>query len=372
MSRCISALSMSSDAKTAVEEVCAKIDAEVELPVAVIFFSEYDIFEDVARLIRDKYPSALSIGSSTYLNIVNDKHSRTGMSAMAIFSGVEVSFGTLEEINRHPMNYMKRITEAMEKLESTKDTICLEFTPAFLNSEELVLDTFAKALEDKDIPVVGSSSGCEFGENKAAVALNGEVYENRTVFAFIRNLEGSIKVYKENIYKPTDKFLRVTDIDCAEKRIYEFDDKPAFAAMKEILGVEDDRLMPDAIAKRPIGRIEDGEIFITDVNKIHEDGSLTYLTRVYNMTKVAILELDDVKKVWNETAKACKKLIKKPEFTLVVNCGGRCKTFEEMKLIDSFTEILSEKYGTFVTVSGFGEQLNDTHFNQTMLLIMFE
>lgn len=371
MARSISALSTSTDAKTAVEEVCAKIDAAVEIPIAVLFFASTDIFAEAAKLLYDKYPMATSVGSTTYINIINNKRSNKGLSVMAIFSGIEASAGYLEEISRHPMNYKGRVNEALEKLSSFENTVCIEFTPAYMVAEELVLDTYNEVLKDKGIPVAGSSSGNSYGDKYTYVAINGKVFSDCSVFMLIHNLEGGIACYRENIYKPTAKTLTVTDADVTERRIYEFNDKPAYLAMKEALGVEGKKAAIE-ISTLPIGRMENGEIQITDVSTINDDNSLTYYARVYNMTKVALLELDDINRVWSETVANCKKLIPTPSFALAVNCAGRTRMIEEKHLLDAYTEMISDNFGTVINVSGFGEQLRDSHCNQTLVLVVFE
>ncbi|MBO7386476.1 MAG: FIST C-terminal domain-containing protein [Lachnospiraceae bacterium] len=371
MSRCISVMSINPDAAKAVEEVCAKIDAEVELPKALLFFSNREIFAEAAKMLSEKYPSTISMGSTTYMNLIEGKMSHAGLSVMAIFSGVEVSCGYLEEISRHPMNYDKRVTDALNNLESTQDTICIEFTPAFLIAEEFVLDTFYEALKGTNVGVIGGSTGGKFGEKETMVSLNGEVYKDATVFMFIRNLKGKIALYRENMYKLTDKQLVVTDVDISERKVYEFNDRPALQVMKEIFHATDEDILKK-LDGHPIGRLEGNDVLITDINSINDDGSFTYLARVYNMTKVSVLEMDNLKKVWDKTTNECRKLIKNPEFALVVNCAGRTKTFENMGVVDEFADRMTERFPTFVTLSGFGEQLNEFHFNKTMVLAMFE
>lgn len=371
MSRCISVLSESSNALTAVDEVCSKIDEEIDTPIAIIFFAHAEIFADCAHLIHEKFPDIDTIGSSTYVNIINNAHSMVGLSAMAFFSDVEFSCGVLEEIDRYPMKYVRSVTYALSKLKSTENTCCLEFTCAFKNGEELVMDTLRHAVEGTDIEIFGGSSGCEFDYKDSRVALNGRVYDNSTVFAFIHNLKGRIFVYKENIYKPTNTILTVTDVNCEERTVYTFNDRPAADVMKEILHVTDEEL-PARLLVSPVGRFSDDNIFITDVKQVNDDGSLTYLATIYNTSRLAILELDDIKKVWKETKENCHKVIKKPAFTLAVNCGGRSLTFENMGIMDDFVHVFSKGYGPFVTLSGFGEQLNGTHFNQSLVFAAFE
>ena len=371
MSRCISVLSESSNALTAVDEVCSKIDEEIDTPIAIIFYANADIFVDCAHLIHEKFPGIDTIGSATYINIINNAHARVGLSAMAFFSGVEFSCGVLEEVDRYPMKYVKSVTYALSKLKSTENTCCLEFTCAFKNGEELVMDTLSRGLEGTGIEIFGGSSGCEFDYKDSRVALNGRVYDNSTVFALIHNLNGKIFIYKENIYKPTSTVLTATNVNCEERRVYTFDDRPAADVMKEILKCSDEELS-ERLLVSPVGRFSKDNIFITDAKQVNDDGSITYLATIYNTSKLAVLEQDDIKSVWKETKEKCHKAIKKPSFTIAVNCGGRSYTFENMGIMDDFVHILSKGYGTFATLSGFGEQLNGTHFNQSLVLAAFE
>ena len=46
--------------------------------------------------------------------------------------------------------------------------------------------------------------------------------------------------------------------------------------------------------------------------------------------------------------------------------------FEKENLFSEFTDTLKNNYGNYIGVSGYGEQYNITHMNQTMILVLFE
>ena len=188
---------------------------------------------------------------------------------------------------------------------------------------------------------------------------------------FIHNLKGRIEIYKENIYRPTTHCFTATDVECEERTVYEFDGRPAADVMQEILGVPRDKIMNE-LSIHPIGRMADNSIYITENKQVNDDGSILYFTRVYNMTKMVLLELDDIERVWKETRAQTKRLMSNPSFSLIVNCCGRGKTFESMDLMDSFVGQISEQYGTIVGFSGYGEQIDMVHLNQTLVIVMFE
>ena len=57
---------------------------------------------------------------------------------------------------------------------------------------------------------------------------------------------------------------------------------------------------------------------------------------------------------------------------LVVNCASRKNLFEKEGLTGIFMNTLKDMSPAFFGISGFGEQLNNIHLNQTMVLIAFE
>ena len=85
-----------------------------------------------------------------------------------------------------------------------------------------------------------------------------------------------------------------------------------------------------------------------------------------------ILEVDDIDRVWSETKSVLSSQIPFPSFTLAVNCASRTKYFENINRFDDFVRVLSSNFGSFAGVSGYGEQLDFVHLNQTLILACFE
>ena len=123
--------------------------------------------------------------------------------------------------------------------------------------------------------------------------------------------------------------------------------------------------------QHPMGRLVDGDIYITSADQIFEDGSISYFSRIYNHTKMVLLEPDDMYRVWRETSQRVTDFIPKPSFSFAVNCFLRTMLFENENCFGEFVNEL-RKYGKFTGLSGYGEQLDYIHLNQTMVLLVFE
>ncbi len=371
MERVLTALS-GTGSKESDFQICYDIIASQNCsPKIIIFFSDYDDLWYYAKQLKEKFPEATSIGASTCINFCTDGYSEKGLSVMAIYSGVECSSGLIYEVSRHPKNYSQHIREALKSLTSTDNTCCLEFTTSGFRCEELVLDTFEDVLKGTGIKVAGSTAGSNKDEKTSLVALNGDIYIESCSFIFIHNLEGKVQLYRENLFRPTAHQLRITDVDCEQQRVYEFENKPAAEVLCNLLNADKANLLP-VLKTNPIGRIEGDNILISEAKEVMPDDSIIYYTRLYNMTRVVLLEIDNFDSVWDETAKHMKKLLPNPSFTIAVHCLSRTKLLKQANRFDDFSKRLSTLLGKYIGVSGYGEQIMYNNLNQSLVLISFE
>ena len=63
--------------------------------------------------------------------------------------------------------------------------------------------------------------------------------------------------------------------------------------------------------------------------------------------------------------------MKDTAFSISINCFLRTMLFESENCFGEFVNQL-RSYGHFIGVSGYGEQLDFIHLNQTMVLLVFE
>ena len=145
--------------------------------------------------------------------------------------------------------------------------------------------------------------------------------------------------------------------------VMEYDEEPATEILSRTLKVPPETLS-EVLLTHPMGRIAGGDIYITEANEIFPDGSISYYSRIYNHTKMLLLELDNVQRVWNET-------VQRVLNDISINCISRSRLFEKDGCFGEFVNVL-RNYGKYIGVSGYGEQLDFIHLNQTMVLLVFE
>lgn len=366
----ISICSDSKDKFKAFDEVRDKID-NVGIPRLIIFFAPIEGFDFFTLMFNKEYPESTVIGASSAMSYSSSGFGEDVLVAQAIFEGIECASGVLLEVTHYPKRYVSEIEKALDSIGNVKNTVCMEFCTANGKCEELVQDTFRCILEAKKVPVVGGSAGAGSLSNSTMVSLNGTVFNEACVFVLIKNLNGKIMTYKENIYKPTNRYVTATDVDCDERIVYEFDGRPAIEVMSEIVKIPVKELK-NTLIYYPVGRVTGTDIYITSADRVMPDGSITYFARIYNRTKLALLEKDNFDVVWDETAKNIKEEIPNPSFSIGFSCFVRYLLFKSESRNGDFNEKLSSEYGNFIAMSGFGEQFNYEHFNLTLVLCVFE
>lgn len=370
MERCIIAYSSEKDCRSAVDEVSRQI-AKNGVPKLILFSSDYENFTFYSEALSEQFMHSTVIGMTTYIGFSSKGYGEGDLTAMALASGIECAAGVLPEITRYPMKYTSRIETAVDGLSSGENCCCLEFTTAFKGCEELVMDTFRYVLEPKGIPVFGSSAGAGEGIKRTLVSLDGITYDEACVFVIIHNINGKVVLYRENIFRPTEHFFVATAVDCDERKVYEYDGKPAAAVVANALRVPVEEL-PERLVRHPVGRVEGKNIYITENDDVCADGALTYYARIYNYTKVVLLEPDDIEKVWEATERYVKQKLGMPSFCIIVNCLARSRYFLEENKFNAYNSRLEKGYRNYIGISGYGEQMNFQHFNQTMLIAAFE
>lgn len=357
--------------KTDLEQAIKEATQELNSPKLVLFFSDVEHFEGYNEKIGEKFKNSIILGATTFAGFCKEGAYKNTLLVMGIEDGIECYADVLEEADKYPLKYVDRLINCVDKFKDTSNTVCFEISSSLISCEELVLSTLNSVLEKKNIPLFGGSSGDYGKAEKTMISFNGKIYDNACAFVIIKNLGGRIRVYRENIYKPTTHFFTATKVDVRNRIVHEFDNKPAAKVMAEALNTTVENL-PKYLDSYPLGRIIGNDMYITANQAVCENNAMSYHARVYNNSNMVLLEPDDYKKVINETVDKVKNEIPNPSLSIMINCLARSMLFEKDGYINEFAKNMSRALGNYIGFAGYGEQLNHQHFNQTMVLAVFE
>jgi hypothetical protein len=361
------ARSNNSNINKAIEEATSGLNN----PTLILFFSGVEEFELYSCEIKKKFPEAITMGATTFAAFCKEGAYKDTLMVLGFEDGIRCEAGLLEDVDKYALKYYERVEKIASKYKNPDNSMCLEFSSALISCEELVLSTLNSVLSKKKIPVFGGSAGDKGRAEKSLISLNGKVYKNACVFVMIENLNGRIRFYRENVYKPTKHYFKSTKVDVRNRIVYEYDHKPAAQVMADAMGVSMKEL-PKYLDSYPMGRIIGNEMYIVANNAIVKDSGMAYHARIYNNSQIVLLEPDDYRTVIKRTLEQVKRDCKKPSLTLMVNCLARSILFESEGYLNEFATEVGDSLGNFIGFAGYGEQLNEQHFNQTMVLAVFE
>lgn len=353
----------------AVNEACR----DLQNPIFIFFSSGVKNFREYTDILHKKYPQATIMGTTSYLALCNDGVFKGELSLIGFTEGVQCAADVLEEANLYPVRYISRVEQAAGKIgNGGDDTMCFTTMSAFCSCEELVLSTLNSVLRPKHIPLIGGTAADNGSEGKTYVSLNGCVYENSCVFAILRFPGTHIHFYRENIYKPIHgKSVTVTKADPSKRKVYEFNGRPAAVVEAEAFGTTVSGL-PSIMDSHPLGRVIGNDVYIVANAAIGKDQkSMRYHARVYDNNQIVFMEPDDYKAVIARTCQKIKQDVPHPKLSLMVHCIARSMHFESENYLGTYAKEMGNILGTYIGFSGYGEQLNEQQFNQTMTVAVF-
>ena len=363
--------SYSEDPQTIIREAASGF---TEDPGTILYFSPVSVFEKLTQAISLRFPNSRTYGVSTYYSFFEGRNNGSGYGAGTVIIGFGDSFdcsgGVIEDIKMHPVEFAPAIDKELHKVPE-ENTVCLTFTTAFYGAEELVLDTIASVIGNRDIHVAGSSSGNEKWERTTFVSYNGRVFSSASIFLFVHNRNGRIAVLKQDMFVPMRAEFRATSVDIRKHIIYELDGKPAAAELAKQLHYELYELN-EHLHDYGLGRKVGKTLYTTDILKITREKGLEMLAAVYGGMKLCLLERGKYDKCLSNMVAGIRKKIPTPRFMLYVNCISLTTYYQNIGWMDIFTAGLGTLAPAFAGISGYGEQLDRVNINKTLMGIAFE
>jgi len=337
-------------------------------PKAIIFVSPYDVAGEVAAILKETYPEVPSIGT-TGTKLANGQVSDKNIVVLGLFEDARVSCGVIEHISKCPVAYSGEIEKKIaEVAPGREDTVCIEYCTG---EEEKLVTTFTSCFEKKGIRLAG---GTVFGVpegKKAAVAYNGNLYEDACVYAIIKNTTGRVKVYKENIYeKNSDSHHFATRVDVKRKALMELDGRPAAEVYSKELGVPRDKIV-DNVLLNPMGRAVGDQVFISSMMSMEADGTLINYKRINKNDCIYFLSLGDYREKERKTREQIKEDMRRISLVISIDCAYRHILYGSEGYFDTYAKEMAA-LGKHMGVVGGGEQYNNQHVNQTMVCAVFE
>ncbi len=329
-------------------------------PQLIMLFSNAKQFEAHVAALEHLYPGVPSIGCvgmSYQLSVAEN-----GVGVIAFSGGVSVAANVLEHVSTMPVKYIRRLEQDVQTVHgSGRDTVCIDFCAG---NDACVLTTLNTVLSKRSIPLVGGTG------DQGKVSANGRIYEDAVAYAIVRNLNGRVKTYKENIYHPMGDYRFVaSDTDRAKYILGSLNGRPAKQVYQSILHVTDEEILTRTF-QNPFGKVNGDDICIISIKEV--DGNALACYRQVNDSDILILlELGDYKAINQNTIRQILGDFPRRSAVFSVNCLFRYKLFSEHGYMGTYLREMTA-LGSHAGFVGYGEHYNNRFINQSMTCVVFE
>ena len=332
----------------------------LQRPQFIMLLSNNSQFEEHVRELEKQFPGVPSIGCigmSYQIGIVEN-----GVGVIAFSDGVTAASNVLEEVSSMPVKYIRRLEQDMRTVGgASRDTVCIDFCTG---NDACVLTTMNNALRQRGISLVGGTGG------EGRVSANGRVYQDAVAYALVRNLNGRVKTYKENIYHQLGNYSFIaSDTDRANYILGSLNGKPAKQVYKSILHVTDEEILTRTF-QNPFGKINGDDTCIISIKEVNGN-ALACFRQVNDSDVLILLELGDYQAITRQTIQQITREFPRRSAVFSVNCLFRYKLFSERGYMQTYLREMAS-LGCHAGVVGYGEHYNNRFVNQSMTCVVFE
>jgi hypothetical protein len=224
-------------------------------------------------------------------------------------------------------------------------------------SEETIIE---RIRDSTNIPFVGGSAGDDLAFRATLVAANGGTFEHAAVLALLRVPAGH-KIIKTQSFRLLGKVLTATEVDEAARTVHRFNGVPAVEGYAQALGI-DTAGVAARFMTNPVGLMAGNELYVRSPQRVLEDGSIVFYSRIRENSELELLESTDI------VADTAKALEGSYRALVVFNCIWRTLQLQEEDRCEAFAALFANT--PTVGFSTYGEAYMG-HVNQTATMLAF-
>mgnify|MGYP006273704451 CR=1 FL=1 len=341
-------------------------DCQEISPDFVVFFSssKYNI-DTIGKDIKQRL-NARVMGCTTSGELASGHMLNDSVVAMAFNNETvsNVSINTIDTNEIHPYQLGQKVKKDIgvepQQLDPKKH-IGLILIDGMSGKEEAVMDAIGPQFL---IPVIGGSAGDDL-QFKETFVFDDEEAKSKSAVLAILELPNGFDIIKTQSFVETGTKLITTKVDEANRKVIEFNNKPALTAYAEAIGTDEEEAK-NSFMHHPIGLMVGSEPFVRSPQKA-EGTDMYFYCNIKEGTELSILESEDIIK---STSARLKELNKDEVRGLInFNCILRTLELDKKKQKQEYADLFKD----FATIgfSTYGEQYLG-HINQTSTMVVFK
>lgn len=238
------------------------------------------------------------------------------------------------------------------------------FVDGLARREEAVTAALADALGG--VRLVGGSAGDDLAFQRTEVIHGPRVLTGGAV-VLLGFGPGRFDVLKHQHFTVTPTALVVTRVDPAARRVYELDGTTALVAFARALRLPPVAVTPEVVFEHPLAFRCLGEIYVRSIQKVEDDGSLTFFCAVDEGMVLEIVERHDMPRELARAFETFNAGRGEPEFLLTFNCILRAIEARKQGCVAAVGGAIRGASASSIGFDTYGEQFDGLHINQTLV-----
>lgn len=333
----------------------------------IIFFasSNYNSAK-LAAAFKANFSNTTVAGCSTSGEIVSGKMLDNSVVALGFENNAlgKVKAEMVTNVKKDPgaiKTVLRKLEDHFGEFDYEKH-VGIVLTDGLSGTEELVMDKIGDA---SDITFIGGSSGDDLKFKQTTIYLNDKVFHEGTLLLVLEPKQ-KFSILKTQSFKPTGKVLKVTKGAEHERKIIEFNHKPATTAYAEALGVPADQL-DKKMFYSPLGLMNGSEPFVRSP-RVVEGTNVYFFCGIQEGMDLMLLESTDIIEDTRNALRSKEAENGKISGIINFNCILRTLDLKQQKRTDDYGKLFEEI--PTVGFSTYGESYIG-HINQTATMLVF-
>ena len=362
-------LGKGSDMAAAVNMAAADIvDAQF-----VLFFSRVGSLKDAASAVAALFPDIPTMGLCSPHILHNGELIEQDIMLIAFEREQDfaITSGVIRDVVECPVQHIFQFEQSVDAVNpGENNTFCLEYCTG---GEEQLVSTLNAVLDKYHIPLMGTTvfEGFETYGVALRVAYNGKLYKDACIYAVIKCLRGTARIYYENIFQRMGgRVWQVTKADPATSVLMELNGRPAADVYCEVMHISSYDEIPNMTIRYPLGRIIGDRYYVMSVGKVFPDGSMYCNKRINPNDALCFLNFRAFRDIARETVALVKKENPHIDFLLTGDCCHRYLLYNQENFLDTHVKNLHSLGSHVGNICG-GEQYHHQHINQSLVLAVF-
>lgn len=233
-------------------------------------------------------------------------------------------------------------------------------------SEESVTAALHWGLDD--IPLLGGSAGDDMAFSSTTLILDGEAGRDCALLLLVETTV-PFHIFKTDNFIPTGHKLVVTRSDPDRRIVHEFNAAPAAQEYARAIGKCAHTLSPLSFASHPLVVRVGGEYFCRSIQKMNEDGSLSFFCAIDDGIVLTVAEPAGMAKTTGTAFETVRQTIGEIDLILGFDCVLRQIDAENRQAKRHLSQLYTNN--NVIGFNTYGEQYLSMHLNQTLTGIAF-